>query len=266
MLTRTSPRLPWSASRVKSRRGQTLTEFSLVAPLFFMVLFGIIVLGMAVFYQQQIENAAREGARFAAVNTATSRCPTVSNLAPSVALLPLPNSYSECDRPSARWPRLTAAARSLMFGLATSSVQVTACWSGYWTKNSSLEWAAHDEIAINPLPDGTVNSFRECTVPAFGWTPGQDPEAVSSSLQTINPRNSLNSAGQKIRIDCARQFPVTTIANDMASSYSKSDGRNANQVTVLTCYAFEPPLAGFLLIPSTLHLTGVVTESLEYQQ
>ena len=251
-------------ARGHSARGQTLTEMSLVAPLFFMVLFGIIVLGIAVFYQQQVSNAAREAARFAAVNTATSRCPTVSNLPPDVALLPLPNSYSECDRPSAHWPRMTAAARGHIFGFRAASLQMTACWSGYWTKDTSGNWAAHDEIAVNP--DGTKNEFRECTVQVFGWTSGQDPDSVASSPQTINPRTGANLAGQEISVDCARPFPVTSVANDMASSFSKSDGRNANQVTALTCYAWSPPLAGFLLIPETIHMTGVVTESLEYQQ
>ncbi len=244
--------------------GQSLTEFALVAPLFFMLLFGIIVIGIAVFYQQQIENSAREGARFASINTATSRCPVVSNRSPDPAVLPLPNSYSACDAPSARWPKLTAAARSLTFGMASANIQVTACWSGYWTKDTSGGWAAHDEVAVNP--DGTKNAFRECTVPVYGWTPGQNPDAVASALHTINPRTELTSAGTKISVDCARQFPLTAVANDMASSFSKSDGRNANQVTVLSCYAWSPPLAGFLLIPRTLHLTGTVTESLEYQQ
>ena len=245
-------------------RGQTLVEFSLVAPLFFMVFFGIIVLGLAVFYQQVVTNAAREGARFAALNTATARCPTVSNLSPDVALLPLPNSYSECDKPADRWPRMTAAAQSQVYGFRSTDMQVTACWAGYWTKDTSGGWAAHDEIAVNA--DGTINAFRECTVPVYGWTDDQDPDAVASSLQTINPRNRQNAAGKTITVDCSRQFPVTTVANDTGSSYSKSNGRNANQVTVLTCYAWEPPLAGFLLIPHTLHLTGAVTESLEYQQ
>ena len=47
--------------RAASARGQSLTEFALVAPLFFMLVFGIMVLGIAVFYQQQITNVAREG-------------------------------------------------------------------------------------------------------------------------------------------------------------------------------------------------------------
>ncbi len=51
-------------SRMLSRRsrGQSFVEFALVAPLFFMVLCGIIVIGIAIFYQQQLTNAAREGA------------------------------------------------------------------------------------------------------------------------------------------------------------------------------------------------------------
>ena len=52
----------------------------------------------------------------------------------------------------------------------------------------------------------------------------------------------------------------------MASDYAASNGIQANQVTVLTCYAWRPPLAGFLLIPGTVNLTGVITEAMEYQQ
>lgn len=248
----------------RSPRGQALTEFSLIAPLFFMVLFGIIVLGMAVFYQQQITNAAREGARYAALHSATARCPTVSNKAPDVALFPLPNSYSACDAPAARWPLMTQAARGHVAGLNAGAVQLTACWSGYWTQDTNLDWAAHDEVATNA--DGTQNEFRECTVRVFGWALGQDPESVASSLQVINPRTARNGGDEPISIDCSRPFPLTTESDDMASSYAKSDGRNANQVTVLTCYAWKAPLAGFLLIPSTLDFMGVVTESLEYQQ
>lgn len=246
-------------------RGQTMTELALVAPLFFMLFFGIIVIGIALFYQQQVANAGREAARYASLNSATSRCPTVSNLAPHTSLLPLPNSYHQCDEPAARWPRMTAAARSKLFGIDSAGVQVTACWSGYWTKDTNGLWAAHDERASDPLT-GAANEFRECTVRVYGWTPGQDPTAVASSLQVINPRTRLNASGEEIRIDCSRQFPVTTAADDMASSYAKSDGVNANQVTVLTCFPYRPPLAGFLLIPSTIHMTSTVTEAMEYQQ
>jgi hypothetical protein len=259
-------RVTTGRSPVASVDGQALTEFALVAPLFFMVLFGIITLGIGVFYQQQVTNAAREASRYAAVHSATARCPTVSNLAPDVALLPLPHSYSECDAPDERWPFMTAAARSHLFGLPSTEVQFTACWSGYWTKDTNGAWAAHDEIAVNP--DGTHNEFRECTVRVFGWCSGA---SGASTLHVINPRTSVDPTcpdpdDKTVRVDCSRPFPLTTAGDDMASSYAKSDGRNANQVTVMSCYPWRPPLAGFLLIPGTVDLIGVVTETLEYQQ
>ena len=50
---------------LRSERGQTLVELALAAPLFFMVLIGMIVLGIGVFYQQELTNVAREAARYA---------------------------------------------------------------------------------------------------------------------------------------------------------------------------------------------------------
>lgn len=251
-----------------SPRGQTLTEFALTAPLFFMVFFGIVVFGIAVFYQQQITHAAREGARYAAIHSATARCPTVSTLAPDISLLPLPNSYSPtCDAPVQRWPKMTAHARELVFGLNASGVQLTACWSGYWTKDSLGNWGTHDQIARDPNPPHALNEFRECTVRVFGWCPG---EGGASAVHAMNPRTGLDSscpgADQTVRVDCTKPFPLTTPSDDMASNFASSNGANVNQVTVVTCYAWQPPLAGFLLIPETLNIVGTITESLEYQQ
>ena len=62
----------------RSPRGQTLVETALVLPLFLMVVLGVIVLGIGLFYQQQITNAAREAARYAAIHSATADCPTSS--------------------------------------------------------------------------------------------------------------------------------------------------------------------------------------------
>lgn len=249
-------------------RGQTLTEFALISPLFFMVLFGIVVLGIGVFYQQQVTNAAREAARYAAVHSATARCPTVSNLAPDVSLLPLPNSYTAtCDPPASRWPKMTAHARERVFGLNSAGVQVTACWSGYWTKDTAGNWAAYDQIAADPNPPYTPNEFRQCTVRVYGWCDGQ---TGASTLQVMNPRTGEGSgcsgSNRSVSIDCSKQFPLTTSSDDMASSFAGSNADNANQVTIVTCYAWNPPLAGFLLIPSTIDMVGVVTEALEYQQ
>ncbi|MBA2263351.1 MAG: pilus assembly protein, partial [Chloroflexi bacterium] len=95
--------------------GQTMVELALVAPLFFMVIFGIIILGIGVFYQQQVAHAAREAARFAVVNTGSAQCPTVSNLEADPA--DRPDSYWACDPPATRWPNMTAHARRSVFGL-----------------------------------------------------------------------------------------------------------------------------------------------------
>jgi TadE-like protein len=48
--------------------GQALVEFAFVAPIFFFMLFAIIDFGRYVYYVQILNNAAREGARYAIVH------------------------------------------------------------------------------------------------------------------------------------------------------------------------------------------------------
>lgn len=55
----------------RGSEGQALTEVALVAPLFFLMLFGIIDLGRVIWANDVIANAAREGARFASVHAGT---------------------------------------------------------------------------------------------------------------------------------------------------------------------------------------------------
>jgi Flp pilus assembly protein TadG len=49
-------------------RGQALVEAALVAPLFFMIFFGVIDLARVIWANDVVTNAAREGARFASVH------------------------------------------------------------------------------------------------------------------------------------------------------------------------------------------------------
>jgi len=71
---------------------------ALTLPIFTMVIFGIITLGIGVFYQQQVTNAAREAARYAAIHSATNGdCPTNSNREPREAIRP--RTYYVCDAP-----------------------------------------------------------------------------------------------------------------------------------------------------------------------
>jgi Flp pilus assembly protein TadG len=56
-------------------RGQALVEFAFVAPIFLLLLFAIIDFGRYVYYVQILNNAAREGARYAIVNGSNSFIP-----------------------------------------------------------------------------------------------------------------------------------------------------------------------------------------------
>jgi hypothetical protein len=59
---------------------------------------------------------------------------------------------------------------------------------------------------------------------------------------------------------------MTSVTNDMASSMSAYNSIMANEVTVFACFNWRPPGAGFLLIPQTVTLRAVITETLQYQQ
>lgn len=56
----------------KRRQGAAIVEFAVVAPIFFLLVFGIIEFGRMVMVQQVLTNAAREGARVAVLSGATT--------------------------------------------------------------------------------------------------------------------------------------------------------------------------------------------------
>ncbi|MGL4512879.1 MAG: TadE/TadG family type IV pilus assembly protein [Lacipirellulaceae bacterium] len=56
----------------RTRCGASAVEFAIVAPVFFLVVLGIIEFGRMVMVQQVITNAAREGARVAVLDSATT--------------------------------------------------------------------------------------------------------------------------------------------------------------------------------------------------
>lgn len=211
-----------------------MVETALVLPLFLMVIFGIIILGIGVFYQQQVTNAAREAARYAAIHSATAQCPTVSRLDPD----PTVSRYFRCDPPP--WTDMVAQGRSLVVGLRSSDVFFSACWSGYWTKNGAGAWSDYDAPPFGPSASPVPTYLRPCTIG------GIDPETDANAL-TCPP-------------------PSTTVADDMASNLASYADNTANRVTVYGCHTWRPPLAGFLLIPSSVVLRAVVTEPMEYQR
>jgi len=56
----------------KKRRGAAVVEFAVVAPVFFLLIFGMVEYGRMVMVQQVITNASREGARRAVLDGATT--------------------------------------------------------------------------------------------------------------------------------------------------------------------------------------------------
>ncbi len=219
-------------------RGQTLVELALVLPLLISVLFAVISFGLWVFYQQQLTNGAREAARYAALHSATSQCPTVSNLLPNPVP---PGGYYLCDRPQDRWPFMTAAARQASFGLDRSQVWLSACWSGY--KDS---FGNYDALPTDPST-GLPNTFNWCSIAA------------------VDPRKHAEDVPQPDYPNSCRP-PLTSAVDDQASDLAQSTSNNSSQVTVFACYLWRPPLAGFLLVPSIVTMRSVITEAVRYQQ
>lgn len=226
--------------------GQALVELALVLPLFTMLLIGIIVLGTGIFFQQQLANAAREGARYAAIHSATAPCPTSSSLDPrSGAAAPyVPLSYDPFCDPPPDWPKMTAHARARIFGIDPASVVVAACWSGYREMSGGTPTGMYDAP-----PPGTYDMFSPPPTYDTGW-----------AQCTIDGADPNESPGE---IDCSAGLTTT----DEASSMSEGPGVIlGNRVTVFACHVWEPPMAGFLLIPSQVGLRAVTTEAIQRQQ
>lgn len=102
-------------------RGQALVEFAFVAPLFFLLLLGIIEAGRFIFYYEVLNNATREGARYAIVNGANSltSCDDGGPTGPAA-----PNSTS-CDPAG---DDVRKAVRDAAVGTLGTSVIVNPTW------------------------------------------------------------------------------------------------------------------------------------------
>jgi hypothetical protein len=139
-----------SGRSVRERRGgpgQALVEFALIAPLFFVLLFGIVEAGRFIFYYETLNNATREGARYAIVNGAnTLGCPTGP---------PAPGT-SACD-PTGE--DVKDRVREAAFGVI-SGITVTPTWFSDNGRGSTVTVAAsftyRSLIPVVPLPPITV--------------------------------------------------------------------------------------------------------------
>ena len=221
--------------RCRRIRGQALTEFALVAPIFFALMLSVLVFGIWIFYNQQLENAAREAARYAAVHSTSAQCPTVSRVDPGTNGA---NSYFRCDAPEDGWPRMTAAGRGKVWGMAASAVSISSCWSGYVDPSGNA----------NAVPT-TPNTWVDCTIA------GHNPKTDPNSLACPAPATVAGSTNLKADGD------------DKSSALAYYNGTHfPTTVTVYACYTWTPPMSGFLFVPQTITLRAVITEEMQRQQ
>jgi hypothetical protein len=84
-----------------SLRGQTLVEFALILPAFLLLVVFIFDFGRAVYYYSAIHNAAREGARYGAVNpiraSSTSVYADIAGMKNEVIKFAVGMGLSDCD-------------------------------------------------------------------------------------------------------------------------------------------------------------------------
>jgi Flp pilus assembly protein TadG len=176
MVTMTFP--VFGHGRRRDGRGQGLVEFALVFPLIILIIFGIFDLGRAVYAYNTLANAARQGARVAAVNQA------VNKTAPNSTLCQENMPVEDVSNPD--WSIKACAAQSAVsLGVQTSDVTVS--YSSPST--STLTCTAPSALDLGCIATVTV---------AYTWTP-MTP-VISNILGSI----SMSSTSQ---MPIERVFP-----------------------------------------------------------
>jgi Flp pilus assembly protein TadG len=125
-------------------RGQALVEFALVFPLFMLLLFGLIDIGRYVYVTNAFNQAAREAARFGAVEQWAFACPT------SVAVAS--QSRFTCSK---------AYAQQRLIGYSFDQTATTiTCSDGAGNTRTAAQCRANDILNVR-LTSGTgANQFR----------------------------------------------------------------------------------------------------------
>ena len=139
-----------------SKRGQALAEFAMVAPIFFLVLFGIVEAGRFMFYYETLNNATREGARYAIVNGAKSLTCSTGPAAPGSTSCD-PDGSDVVDR-----------TRGAAFGIVGSAITVTPTWTPDNGRGSTVRVRASytysSLIPVVPLPPIIVEAESRLVV------------------------------------------------------------------------------------------------------
>jgi hypothetical protein len=122
--------------RRRRRRAQALVEFALVAPFFIVALLSLIEFGRAIYTIQILNNAAREGARYAIVHGASSACPSG----------PMPFGYgvNPCDPAGNRIVDTVRSNAIAVLQASPADIAVTVKWCRHDTPIDSCPAAPGD--------------------------------------------------------------------------------------------------------------------------
>ena len=215
-------------------------------PLFLLVLFSVISFGLYIFYNQQLANAAREAARYAAVHSSTAAMP--DGVAGSIRrrrLRPSNDTYTRCDAPEGGWPKDDRGGplEGLGHGTATRS-----------------RWRPAGRATSTP-----ANNYDALPEP---------PECRSRIARSTGSIRRTDPGGPRMsgaaRRSRPRSHPIEGRRRRQGERSCSCD-RHGSQpirrtVTVYACFNWKPPMAGFVLIPSTITIRAVVTEAMQRQQ
>lgn len=143
--------------RPRKPKGQALVEFALVAPVFFLLLFAIIEGGRFIFFYQALNNATREGARYAIVHGSNSSCPS----GPMPPGDPAPTGCY--DAPGAN---VVERVKDTAFGILGSTVVVTPTWGalGNGREADVTVTAEFTYSTLAPIPFPQITMKAESTL------------------------------------------------------------------------------------------------------
>jgi hypothetical protein len=130
-----------------------LTEFALVAPIFFLLLFAIIEGGRFILFYQALNSATRDGARYAIVHGSNSSCPS-GPMPPGKS--PPPGCYD------ATGAKVVQRVKDSAFGLLGTSVTVTPTWTALGNQREAdvtvTATYTYATLAPVPLPAITITA------------------------------------------------------------------------------------------------------------
>jgi len=149
-------------NRKAPRRGAVLVESALVYPVVFMILFGIIMLGLAVFRYQQVAFISREASRYASVRGALYASETG-------------NSAATADDVYNKSIKVNAA------GMNTSAITYSVTWN---TDNKQYHTTTKTDAATGELQSVYITNYVTVTV-TYTWNTGIFGSIPVSSTSSV---------------------------------------------------------------------------------